>query len=45
MSEYILSIFVPEVAVMLIKEDLTVNDDAQRILQESATLGERVHGV
>jgi hypothetical protein len=43
-SSYVVTVLVPELAVMLIKEDMKVGDEAARqILQESADLGETLH--
>jgi hypothetical protein len=42
---YVVTVLVPELAVMLIKEDMKVDDDetARQILQKSAGLGETLH--
>jgi RTC4-like domain len=42
---YVVTVLVPELAVMLIKEDMQVDDDeiARQILQKSAGLGETLH--
>jgi len=42
---YVITVLVPELAVMLIKEDMKVDDDetARQILQKSAGLGETLH--
>ena len=42
---YIETVLVPELAVMLIKEDMKVDDDetARQILQKSTDLGETLH--
>jgi hypothetical protein len=42
---YVVTVLVPELAAMLIKEDMKVDDDetARRILQKSADLGETLH--
>ena len=44
-SAYIITVLVPELAVILIKEDMKVDDDetARQILQKSAGLGETLH--
>jgi hypothetical protein len=42
---YVGGVLVPELVVMLIKEDMKVRDEeARQILQESASLGETLHG-
>ena len=44
-ADYVVTVLVPELAVMLIKEDMTVCDErAREILRESARLGEMLHG-
>lgn len=44
-AEYITSVLIPELAVMLIKDDMKVCDErARQILEESARLGETLHG-
>jgi hypothetical protein len=42
---YVVTVLVPELAVMLIKEDMTVDDNktARQIMQKSADLGETLH--
>jgi hypothetical protein len=41
---YVVTVLVPELAVMLIKEDMKVDDEiARQILQKSADLGETLH--
>lgn len=42
---YVVTVLVPELAAMLIKEDMKVDDDeiARQILQMSAGLGETLH--
>jgi hypothetical protein len=41
---YVVTVLVPELAVMLIKEDMKVDDEtARQILQKSAGLGEMLH--
>jgi hypothetical protein len=42
---YVVTVLVPELAVMLIKEDMKVDNDetARQILQKSAGLGETLH--
>jgi hypothetical protein len=42
---YVVTVLVPELAVMLIKEDMKVDDDetARQILRKSAGLGETLH--
>lgn len=43
-ADYINTVLVPELAVMLIKEDMRVGDEmARRILGESERLGETLH--
>jgi hypothetical protein len=43
-GEYVATVLGPELAVMLIKEDMKVCDEtARQILQESAPLGETLH--
>jgi hypothetical protein len=43
-ANYIVKVLVPELAVMLIKEDMRACDEkARRILQESTRLGEALH--
>jgi hypothetical protein len=40
-ADYLVTVLVPELAVMLIKEDMRAGDEeARRILQESRPLGE-----
>lgn len=44
-ADYVVTVLVPELAVMLTKEDMTACDErAREILQESARLGETLHG-
>jgi hypothetical protein len=44
-AEYITSVLIPELAVMLIKNDMKVCDKrARQILEESARLRETLHG-
>jgi hypothetical protein len=41
---YVVTVLVPELAVMLIKEDMEVDDEtARQILQKSGGLGETLH--
>jgi hypothetical protein len=41
---YVVTVLVPKLAVMLIKEDMKVDDEtAPQILQKSAGLGETLH--
>ena len=41
---YVVTVLVPELAAMLIKEDMKVDDEtARQILQKSAGLGETLH--
>ena len=43
-SDFIITILMPELAVMLVKEDMKVCDKtARQVLQESASLGEALH--
>ena len=43
-ADYIITVLVPEIAVMLIKADMRACDeDARRILQKSTRLGETLH--
>lgn len=43
-ADYVVTVLVPELAVMLIKEDMRACDEeARRILQESRRLGETLH--
>jgi len=44
-GSYVITVLVPELAVILIKEDIKVVDDetARQILQKSAGLGETLH--
>jgi hypothetical protein len=43
-GNYVVTVLVPELAVMLIKEDMKVDDEtARQILQKSADLGETLH--
>lgn len=43
-ADYVVTVLVPELAVMLIKEDMTVCDErAREILQKSARLEEMLH--
>jgi hypothetical protein len=44
-GEYVAIVLIPELAVMLIKEDMKVDDDeiARQILQKSADLGETLN--
>ncbi len=45
-ADYILTVLVPELAVMLIKEDMKGSDKmARQTLQESTRLGETLHDV
>lgn len=44
-SNYVNTVLMPELAMMLIKEDMRIGDEkARRILQESRRLGEKLHG-
>lgn len=44
-ADYVTGVLVPELAVMLIKEDMNVGDErARQILQESRHVGETLHG-
>jgi hypothetical protein len=44
-ATYVATVLVPEVVVILIKEDMKVCDErAQQILEESACFGETLHG-
>jgi hypothetical protein len=46
LTYYVITVLVPELAVMLIQEDMKVCDEAARqILQVSAHLGETLHDV
>ena len=46
LTYYVITVLVPELAVMLIQEDMKVCDEAARqILQVSAYLGETLHDV
>jgi hypothetical protein len=43
-SDFVITVLVPELAVMLVKEDMNVCDKtARQVLQESASLGEMLH--
>ena len=43
-ADYVVTVLVPELAVMLIKEDMRACDEeARRVLRESARLGETLH--
>ena len=43
-GHYVVTVPVPELAVMLVKEDMKVCDEsARQILQESGRLGEMLH--
>jgi hypothetical protein len=43
-SGYVQSVLVPELATLLIKEDMMVDDDgARRIMQESTAIGDRLN--
>jgi RTC4-like domain len=43
-SDFVITVLVPELAVMLVKEDMKVCDKtARQVLQESASLGETLH--
>jgi hypothetical protein len=43
-GHYVITVLVPELAVMLVKEDMKVCDEsARQILQESGRLGEVLH--
>jgi hypothetical protein len=44
-ADYVVTVLVPQLAVMLIKEDMRAGDEeARRILQESTRLGQTLHG-
>jgi hypothetical protein len=43
-ADYVVTVLVPQLAVMLIKEDMRAGDEeARRILQESTRLGQTLH--
>ena len=43
-ADYVVTVLIPELAVMLIKDDMRVCDkEARRILQDSRRLGEILH--
>ena len=43
-SDFVITVLVPELAVMLVKEDMKVCDKtARQVLQESASFGEMLH--
>ena len=43
-ADYVVTVLVPELAVMLIKEDMRACDEeARRVLRESARIGETLH--